>query len=387
MYIKKQRLLAPGPTPLYPPAVHAMMGSDIHHRTAGFQAVYDRVLTDLKAVFGTTQDVLPLVTSGTGAMEAAVTNCFSPGDRVIVATAGKFGERWAEIAKAYALAITLVERPYGEPLPAEAVAEALHAHPDAKGVLMQAAETSTGVEHPVREIAAAVRPTQAILVIDAITGLGTMRLDIEGWGLDVIIGGSQKSFMIPPGLAFVSLSGKAWDASSRARLPRFYFDFIRERKAAHSGEPSWTPAVSLILALGEALRYIQTLGMGQLIENARLLAAATRASMQALGLELFAKSSPSAAVTSVRAPRGLDSGAIIQEFHNRFAATITNGQGSMKGQIFRLAHLGYYDFPELFATIAALELILAARGIPVDFGGGVAAAQAVYASAAGIRTA
>lgn len=385
MHIKKQRLLAPGPTPLYPPAVHAMMGSDIHHRTAGFQAVYDRVLTDLKTVFGTAQDVLPLVASGTGAMEAAVTNCFSPGDRVIVATAGKFGERWTEIARTYGLEITLIERPYGEPVPAAAVAAALDAHRDAKGVLMQAAETSTGVEHPVREIAAAVRPTQAILVIDAITGLGTMPLDIDGWGLDVIIGGSQKSFMIPPGLSFVSLSDKAWDAASQARLPRYYFDFARERKAAHSGEPTWTPAVSLILALGEALRYIQTLGMDRLIENARLLAEAARASMQALGLELFAKASPSAAVTSVRAPRGMDSGVLIREFHNRFAATITNGQGSMKGQIFRLAHLGYYDFPELFATVAAMEIILADQGIPVQFGAGVAAAQQVYARAAGIR--
>lgn len=385
MHIKKQRLLAPGPTPLYPPAVHAMMGSDIHHRTAGFQAVYDRVLTDLKTVFGTSQDVLPLVASGTGAMEAAVTNCFSPGDRVIVATAGKFGERWAEIARTYGLQVTLVERAYGEVVPAAAVAEALHAHPDTKGVLMQAAETSTGVEHPVQEIAAAVRSTEAILVIDAITGLGTMPLDIDGWGLDVIIGGSQKSFMIPPGLAFVTLSDKAWDAASRARLPRYYFDFARERKAAHSGEPTWTPAVSLILALGEALRYIQSLGMDRLIENARLLAAATRASMQALGLELFAKSNPSSAVTSVRAPQGVDSGVLIKEFHSRFNATITNGQGSMKGKIFRLAHLGYYDFLELFATIAAMELILAAQGIPVEFGRGVAAAQDVYARAAGIR--
>jgi aspartate aminotransferase-like enzyme len=231
-------------------------------------------------------------------------------------------------------------------------------------------------------MAQAVRATEAIFVIDAITGLGTQPLDIDGWGLDIVIGGSQKAFMIPPGMAFLSVSPKAWEFARTAKLPRYYFNLERERRNAAAGETSWTPATSLILALAEALKYIKEIGMANLVENAQQLAAAARAAVTALGLDLFARKSPAASVTAVRAPKGMDSGVIVKEFRSRFGSVITNGQGSMKGQIFRIAHLGYFDFPDLFSLIAQLEIILAANDVSVRFGSGVAAAQEVYAKVA-----
>ena len=382
MHIKKQRLLTPGPTPLYPKALYAMLGADLHHRTEDFRNVYRAVLADLKQLMGTSSDVLVLVASGTGAMEASVSNCFSPGDRVIVCSAGKFGERWAEIAKAYGLNAVVLEAPYGQAVQAQAVEKALAANPDAKGVFVQASETSTGAAHDVRAMGEAVKRTQAIFVVDAITGLGTMPLDIDGWGLDIVIGGSQKAFMIPPGLAFLSVSGKAWAMMDTAKLPRYYFNLKKERKNAQSGESSWTPATALILGLAEALKYIQTLGMDKLVDNAQQLARATRWACQALGLELFAPTCPSASVTAVKAPAGMDSGVIVKEFKSRFGSIIANGQGTMKGQIFRIAHLGYFDFADLFAMVAELELILHANGVPVQLGAGVTAVQRAYAEIA-----
>jgi aspartate aminotransferase-like enzyme len=223
--------------------------------------------------------------------------------------------------------------------------------------------------------------TDAIFVVDAITGLGTMPLDIDGWGLDVCITGSQKSFMIPPGLAFLSVSPKAWSRAATADLPHYYFNLSKEKKSGDAGESSWTPATSLVLALAEALKYIKHLGMPKLIENAQQLAAATRRAVVALGLELFAPEHPGSAVTAVRAPRGMDSGVIVKAFRTQFGSIITNGQGSMKGQIFRIAHLGYFDFTDTFGLIAGLELILHENHVPVTFGTGVAAVQEYYAAA------
>lgn len=381
MHIKKQRLLTPGPTPLLPRALHAMMASDIHHRTQDFIQLYPRVLADLKEVYGTKNDVLITVSSGTGAMEAAVSNFFSEGDRVVVLSAGKFGERWADLAKAYRLNAVVLTAEYGDVVSPGRVEQALRENPDAKGVFFQASETSTGAAHDVRSIGEIVKRTQALCIVDAITGLGTMPLDIDGWGLDVVIGGSQKAFMIPPGLAFLSVSAKAWAQSETARLPRLYFDLKREKKMADKGESAWTPNVSHILALAEALAYIKQLGMAKLIENAQLLARATRAAAVELGLELFAPASPSSSVTAIKAPAGMDSGEIVKAFRSQFGSIIANGQGTMKGRIFRIAHLGYFDFADLFAVIAELELILHEKGLPVKFGQGVAAVQRVYMEA------
>jgi aspartate aminotransferase-like enzyme len=380
VHIKKTRLLTPGPTPVLPKALHAMLGADMHHRTQDFRNVFLAVLSDLKLVMGTAHDVLVLVASGTGAMEASVTNCFSPGDRVIVCTAGKFGERWVEMTRAFGLDVTVLEAPYGKAVQASTLEKALT--PSVKGVFVQASETSTGAAHDVRAMGEAVKKTSAIFVVDAITGLGTMPLDIDLWGLDIVIGGSQKAFMVPPGLAFLSISPKAWAQMETAKLPRYYFNLKREKKYAASGESAWTASTALMLALNEALQYIKGIGMATLIDNAEQLARATREACLALGLELFAADNPSASVTAVKAPGGLDSGVIVKEFRQRFGSIIANGQGEMKGRIFRIAHLGYFDVADLFAVIAELELILYANGIPVTLGSGVAAIQRVYAEIA-----
>ncbi len=381
MYIKKQRLLTPGPTPLLPSALHAMMGSDIHHRTEDFRNLYKQVLSDLKLVLGTSSDVLVLVASGSGGLEAATQNFFSPGDEVLVCSAGKFGERWVEIMQAWGMKATVLTAPYGDAVQPGAVAQALAKNRNIRGVFVQACETSTGAQHDVKAMGGVVKETDAIFVVDAITGFGTMPLDIENWGLDVVVGGSQKAFMIPPGLAFLAISPKAWALAESSKAPRFYFDLKKEKKNAAAGESAWTPNTALLLAFAEALKYIKSISMDNLIRNAQLLAAATRQAVTELGLELFS-TCPGSAVTSVRPPAGMDSGVIVKEYRNRFNAIITNGQGSMKGQIFRLAHLGYFDFHDLFAIIAELELILAANGHPVRYGSGVAAVQNVYANVA-----
>ena len=383
MYIKKQRLLTPGPTPLLPQALHAMMGADIHHRTEDFRQLYKSVLSDLKTVMGTQNDIIILVSSGTGALEASAVNFLSPGDAVLILSAGKFGERWENVAKAYGLRAVTLKSPYGEVVSPDRVATALAENPDIRAVMLQASETSTGSAHDVQAIAALVKKTPAILVLDAITGLGTMPLDIDSWGLDIVVGGSQKAFMIPPGISFMSISQKAWALNDTAKLPRFYFDLKRELKNAVNGESAWTPNTSLLLAMAESLKYIKALGMDKLVANAQMLARAMRAAASALGLEVFS-SSPGGSVTAIRAPQGMNSGVIVKEFRQRFGAIITNGQGEMQGQIFRIAHLGYFDFMDLFAMVAALEIILNANGHPVVYGSGVAAVQQIYAEAAQI---
>jgi aspartate aminotransferase-like enzyme len=357
-----------------------MMASDIHHRTADFVKVYQSALADLKEVYGTSGDVLCFAASGTGAMDAAASNLFSKGDKVIVCSAGKFGERWIEIAKAYGLDATVLKAEYGDVVTPDRIEEALKAEPATKGVFIQASETSTGAEHDIEAIAAIVKKTDAIFIVDAITGIGTMKLDIDNWGLDVVIGGSQKAFMIPPGLAFISVSAKAWKHADVATNPHYYFNLKKEKKMADGGESSWTPATSLILALGEALKYIKKIGMANLIENAQVLASATRSASAELGLEVFAKR-PGSSVTAVKAPAGMDSKVIVKGFRDQFGAIIANGQGSMQGQIFRMAHLGYFDFADMFGIIASLELILRANGHNVELGKGVAAVQRAYEAA------
>ena len=359
-----------------------MMASDMHHRTEDFRKVYKSVLNGLKETLHTRNEVIVLVGSGSAAMEAAIQNCFSAGEEVLVCTAGKFGERWTALSKSFGLKPTVIKQPYGGVVTPAQVAQAFEANPNFRAVFIQASETSTGAAHDIEGISKVVRNYDALFVIDAITGLGTMPLKIDEWGLDIVIGGSQKAFMIPPGLAFLSISDRAWHRMETATLPRFYFDLRLERKNAVNGESAWTPAVSLLLAMDAALKYIRDLGMDNLIKNAQLLAAATRAAATALGLELLSGNNPGGSVTAICAPPGIDSGVIIKEFRNRFGSIVANGQGSMKGQIFRIAHLGYFDFGDLFAMVAELEIILAANGYPVQFGTGVAAVQNVYAEAA-----
>ncbi len=382
MYIRKSRLLTPGPTPLLPEGVRAMAAADLHHRTQDFRDVYRSAIEGLQYFMDTRNGIALFSASGTGAMEASVSNLFSPGERVIVCAAGKFGERWVQISRAYGLDPVVVEKPYGEAVRPEDLQASLRRHPEARGVFIQATETSTGVSHDLEAMGPLVAATDAIFVVDAITGLGSSSIDIDGWGLDVVIGGSQKALMIPPGLAYCSVSERAAARYDTATCPNFYFNLRKHIEAGPRGDSPFTPASSLILGLAAVLRHIREVGREGLIQNAQLLARATREAAAALGLELFAKDcTPAGAVTAIRAPNGLNSGQIVGAFKRDFESIIANGQGSMKGQIFRVAHLGYFDFHDLFATIAELEIILRGLGHEVQFGRGVSAAQSTYVSA------
>jgi aspartate aminotransferase-like enzyme len=391
--IRKTRLFTPGPTPLLPAAQFAMAAADIHHRTPEFRSLYQRVLAQLKDFVGTKNDVILLSSSGTGAMEASVSNLTSPGDRVLVLSAGKFGERWSALAKAFGCEVDLISEPYGQTFDLAKVKAALKL--ETRVVFVQANETSTGTSHDIQGLAKLLKEqnSEALLVVDAITGLGTTHIDMDGWGIDVLVGGSQKAVMIPPGLSYLAVSQRAWDRMEATYNPRYYFDLRKERKNAKNGESAYTPAVALIAALGAALDWIAAQaatpenpagslaeGRKKLVDNAILISEMTRTAVQALGFKLFS-ASPGAAATAVYAPEGVDSGVIVKELKSRFAAVITNGQGEMKGQIFRIAHLGFFDYMDTIALIGALEQIVVAKlpQLKAQFGTGLVAAQKVFA--------
>jgi aspartate aminotransferase-like enzyme len=388
--LHKNRLFTPGPTPLLPAAQTAMASFTAHHRTADFRELFQRVLADMKEFIGTQNDVLVLACSGTGVMEASVSNLTSPGDKVLVLMAGVFGERWTGLAKAFGCNVEVLAAPYGETFSLNDIRAKLT--PDVRVVFVQATESSTGARHDVEGIAKIVRASgngdgsDTLLVVDAITGLGTTHLDVDAWGVDVIIGGSQKALMIPPGLAYCAVSERAWRRMDSTTSPRFYFDLRKERKAAAKGESAYTPATSLFAALGAALEFIRGMGNGDvatgrelLVDNAELCAAMTRAAAQALGLKLYS-ASPAAALTAICSPDGIDSGTIIKDFRESFDAVVANGQGEMKGQLFRIAHIGYYDYLDTIGILGALEHVLArATGRAVEYGSAVRAAQEVYA--------
>jgi aspartate aminotransferase-like enzyme len=387
--LKKNRLFTPGPTPLLPSAQTEMAAYGAHHRTADFRALFTRVLADLKEFIGTQNDVLVLTSSGTGFMEASISNLTSPGDRVLVLTAGKFGERWVSLAKAFGCTVETVSAPYGSTFAPDAVRAKLT--PEIRCVYLQATESSTGVRHDVEAIAKLVRSCpdtlpDTLLIVDAITGLGTTLFDVDNWGIDVVIGGSQKALMIPPGLAYGAIGERAWQRMETTKSPRYYFDLRKERKAAAKAETSYTPATSLFAGLASALDYVRQMGDGNLaagrkalIANAELCAAMMRAGVQALGLKLFAPASPAAALTAVAAPEGLDSTAICKRFRDQFGAVVANGQAEMKGQLFRIAHIGYYDYLDTVGVLAALEHVIGdLTGRKVEYGSSVRAAQEVY---------
>jgi aspartate aminotransferase-like enzyme len=321
-------------------------------------------------------------------MEAAVSNLTSPADRILVLSAGKFGERWTSLGKAFGCQVDTVSAPYGQTFSIEEVRARLK--PDVKAVFMQATETSTGARHCVQSIAALTKETDALLVVDAITGLGTTHFDVDGWGIDVIIGGSQKAVMIPPGLAYCAVSERAWKRMETSKNPRYYFDLRKERKSAAAGESAYTPAVALIAALGAALDYIAAgaggdiaAGRDALIHNAEVVSEMTRAAVQGFGLKLFAPTAAAAAVTAVLAPEGTDSGKIVKGFKEQFGGVIANGQGEMKGQLFRIAHLGFFDYLDTIAMVGGLEHVLGPILGRNLLGVGLKAAQDVYAKRKG----
>ncbi|HUO27295.1 MAG TPA: alanine--glyoxylate aminotransferase family protein [Candidatus Aquilonibacter sp.] len=383
--LRKNRLFTPGPTPLLPAAQTAMASFTAHHRTADFRALFQRVLAGLKEFIGTRNDVLVLASSGTGVMEAAVSNLTSPGDKVLVLSAGKFGERWTGLAKAFGCSVDTLSKPYGETFSLEEVRSRLT--PNVRAVFVQATESSTGVRHDIEGISGIVGLQEnALVVVDAITGLGTTHLDVDGWGVDFIIGGSQKALMMPPGLAYCAVSDRAWKRMETTLSPRYYFDLRKERKSAAKGESAYTPATSLFAAMGAALDFIREMGNGSLsagretlVNNAELCAEMTRAGALALGLNLYA-SSPAAALTAICSPDGIDSGSIVKEFRESFDAVVANGQGEMKGKLFRIAHIGYYDFLDTIGILAALEHVLArTTGRTIEYAVALRAAQEVYA--------
>ena len=388
--IRKTRLFTPGPTPLLPAAQFAMAAADMHHRTPEFRALFQKVLAQLKVFVGTKNDVLLLSSSGTGAMEASVSNLTSPGDRVLVLTAGKFGERWTGLAKAFGCEPDVVTAPYGETFNLADIRAALKS--EHRAVYVQATETSTAVRHDIEAISKVIHEVapEAILVVDGITGLGTTHFDVDAWGIDILIGGSQKAVMIPPGLAYLSVSEKAWAAIEKSKNPRYYFDLRKERKNAVKGESAYTPAVALVAGLGAALDYIAGQAGGDLeqgrialIDNAQVNAAATRAGLVALGFTLFAPTAPAAAATAVSVPEGMDSGAVVKALKTRFALVTANGQGEMQGKIFRVAHLGFFDYLDTVAFLGAMEHIAKdTLGLKVEYGQAVAAAQKIYAEVA-----
>jgi len=378
--IKKQ-LFSPGPTPVPERILLAMAGPVMHHRDPAYEELFQEIREGLKYVFQTKQEVLVLTSSGTGAMEGAVCNTLSPGDEAVVVRGGKFGERWAEICEAYGVKVTPLNVTWGEAVDPAAIEKALEANPSIKAVLVQASETSTGVMHPIKEIAAIVKKRDGtILVVDAISGLGVFELPMDEWGLDVVVSGSQKAFMLPPGLAFVALSEKAWGFTEQAKLPKFYFNLKKELASAQKSQSQFTPAISLVVGLREALRMFKEEGLENCFKRHAKLAHATREAAKTLGLELLAPTAPSNALTAIKAPEGVDGKKLKKNFEDMYGLIIAGGQSQLKGKIIRIAHIGYFQELDIIQAISALELVLKNMGYPVELGTGVKTAEEILGS-------
>ena len=374
----KQYLLTPGPTPVPERAALKMAEPIIHHRTPEFEAILTKVREQLRWLFQTKEEVIIFASSGTGAMEASVSNLLSTGDKALVIKGGKFGERWAEILKAYKIETIEIPVEWGKPLDLKKVEEVLAAHPEIRAVYVQASETSTGIKYPIRELAALIGPREnTLLVVDAITALGVFPLPMDEWKIDVLVTGSQKALMLPPGLAFAALSQKAWKFAEKSNLPRYYFNFKKELKNLQKNQNAYTPAVSLIIGLHEVLSMMQEEGLEKIFERNARMARATREAMLTLGLSLFAPDSPSDAVTAVLVPSGMDAGKIIKHVWEKQGIKIADGQDQAKGKIFRIAHMGYIRELDLLVGIAAIEMALKDLGGTVELGKGVGKALEV----------
>ncbi len=372
----KKYLFAPGPTPVPPEVLAAMAEPIVHHRAADFRVTYESALTRLKEVFRTKQDVLLFTSSGTGAMESAVANVCDAGDSVLVVSAGGFGERWQQIARAYGTDLEVLEYEWGETPQAEDVAARLAAKP-AKAVFCQHSETSTGVVADVRAIAAAAHEAGALCVVDAISSLGAVPLEMDAWEIDVVVSGSQKALMTPPGLAFAAVSDAAWERLGTGA--RFYFDWRKTRDAQQKVDAPFTPAISLIAALDVALGILLENGLDEAFVHHARLGRACREGVKAMGLELFSPDEErSAVVTAVRSPEGIDSGDVLKLLGSRYGITLAPGQGRLKGKAFRIGHIGWYDVFDITTALAALELALTELGADVERGVAVTRALEAY---------
>lgn len=372
----KRYLLAPGPTPVPPEVLLAMARPMIHHRAPEFDPIFAEVRENLKWLFQTRNDVLQLACSGTGGMEGAVSNFLSPGDKAICINGGKFGERWTKICKTFGVQVHEIKVDWGRAVDPQMVAEALKKDPSIKAVYVQASETSTGVAHNCKALADIVRPLgETILVVDAITALGVFDLKTDEWGLDVVVTGSQKALMLPPSMAFVSVSDKAWRLADKAKNAAFYFNFKRERENQQKNQTAYTPAVSMILGLQEVLRMLKAEGLANVFARHATLAQAMREGVKAAGLTLFPKESPSDALTTVTAPEGVDGQQIYKNLRVQYGITAAGGQDHLKGKVFRISHMGYADRFDVITALAATEMVVKGLGYPITLGSGVGRAQ------------
>jgi len=374
---EKRHLLTPGPTPVPPEVLAAIAQPVVHHRSPDFRPVYERSLARLREIFRTDAEVLLFGSAGTGAMESAVANLCSPGDRVLVVSAGHFGERWGAIASAYGAEVAALAYEWGEIPVADDITRRLDELGGAKAVFLTHSETSTGVVCDLQALAAAGKERGALSVVDAVSSLGAVRLETDAWGLDVVVTGSQKALMTPPGLAMVSVSERGWAA--RGGSPRFYFDWERTRKAQATLDAPFTPPVSLVAGLDVALGLLLEAGLEAVFDRHIRLGRACREGAKAMGLELFSPDDDSSAVvTAIRAPEAVDATELVLGLRDRFGITIANGQGSLKGKIFRIGHIGYFDVFDVTTALAAVEIVLADLGAELERGVAVTKALEAY---------
>jgi aspartate aminotransferase-like enzyme len=364
---EKRYLLTPGPTPVPPEVLAAMAQPVVHHRGPDFRPTYERCLGRLRDVFRTTGDALLFGASGTGAMESAIANLFSPGDRVLAIVAGSFGKRWTAIAAAYGLDVERVDYDWGEVPSADDLSARLRELDAVSGVLMTQSETSTGVVADVQALAAAAADAGALSVVDAVSSLGAVPLETDAWGIDAAVSGSQKALMTPPGLAMVAVSERAWER--RGTSPRFYFDWERTRAAQAKLDAPFTPPVSLVAGLDVALGLLLERGLDEAFDHHRRLGRACREGVKSMGLELFSPDDDAAAVvTAIRSPEGIDATDVVRELRDRFGITIANGQEHLKGKIFRIGHIGWFDVFDITTALAATELVLSDLGADIERG-------------------
>jgi aspartate aminotransferase-like enzyme len=378
--VQKKYLMTPGPTPVPAEVMLSMAAPIIHHRTPDFSAAFAEAIAGLKYVFQTEGDALLFACSGTGVMEAAIANCFCKGDTVIVCRNGKFGDRQKNICEVYGLDVVDLAYEWTEVVRPDDVAKALAEHPEARGVIVTQSETSSGVLNDVKAIGAITKDLpDTVLIVDSITGIGAVECKTDEWGLDVVMTGSQKGLMLPPGLAACTVSAKAWRAYDRSDLPKFYFDWKKYQKNIEKDTTPFTPAVTLVLGLNEALRMIREEGIENTIARHSRLAEATRAGVQALGLELFAPAEGrGSAVTPVWVPEGVDGKAIVKIMKDKYGVTIAGGQDDYAGRIIRIGHLGYFGDFDIITTLVALEMTLSELGYAFEPGSGIRAAEAVF---------
>ncbi|AEH51876.1 pyridoxal-phosphate-dependent aminotransferase family protein [Pseudothermotoga thermarum] len=373
--LRKNFIMAPGPTPVPPEVLLAGAKETIHHRTPQFLKIIEQTLEEAKYLFQTSNRVYVFVSSGTGAMEAAVTNLVNPGEKAIVVVSGKFGERWKEICQAYGINVVEIALEWGEAVTPEQIEKALKEHPDAKVIFTTHSETSTGTVIDLEAIAKLTKDTDKILVTDAVSSLVAEPLKMDEWGVDVVVSGSQKGVMMPPGLAFIVLNKKAWEVVLKNKCPKYYFD-LRYYDENYPDNP-WTPAVNMIYMLNQSIKMIKEEGIENIWNRHRILGEATRSAVKALGLELFSKR-PGNVVTAVTAPQGIDPKKVTKIMRDKYGVTIAGGQEHLANKIFRIAHLGYVSIFDTITAISALEFTLHELGYPVTFGKGVAAAMEVF---------